>query len=130
MIYIQIISAFLFLISIGSIKIHRSKNADAMIENRAGGKLLFTALYLVAFVIIVDLISDIVNIKWFWSFLIAILFELFLSKLLALFYSSLLGYKSKPHLSLSTLDYVRSNLHIIDALITFGLGFILYLISN
>lgn len=110
--------------------IHRAKNKDAMIENRIGGKLLFILFYLITFAILVALISNILNLKWFWNLLIAIVFAFNLSKILALVYSSFLGYKSKPHLSLSTFDYVRSNIHIIDALITFGLGFILYLISN
>lgn len=110
--------------------IHRAKNKDAMIENNIGGKLLFILFFSITFAILVTQISNIVNIKWFWCIVIAIFIVLFLSRMSAIIYSTFLGYKTKPHLSSSTLDYVRSNLHIIDALITFGLGFILFLISN
>ena len=100
MIYLQVISFVLFLICIGSMRIHRTKNADAMIENSIGGKLLLSALPLLSFVMLILNLNNITNIKWYWNFVIATLFTFLLSVLLANIYSSILGYKSKPSLSL------------------------------
>ena len=130
MIYLQIISLVLFLISIGSIRLQRTKNPDAMIEFSMGGNLLLSVLPLFAFVMVILNLNNITNIKWYWNFIIAILFNFPLSVLLANIYSSFLGYKSKPSLSLITFDYVKHNLHIIDAIITFVIGLILYFVSN
>lgn len=130
MIYLQIISSVLLLISIGSMRIHRTKNADAMIENSISGKLLLSALPLSAFVLLVLNLNNIINIKWYWNFGIATFFTFLLSVLLANIYSSILGFKSKPSPSLMTGTYVKHNLHIIDAVITFVIGLILYFVSN
>lgn len=130
MIYLQIIGSILFLISIGSMRIHRTKNADAMIENSISGKLLLSALPLLSFVMLILNLNNITNIKWYWNFVIATLFTFLLSVLLANIYSSILGYKSKPSISLMAGGYVKHNLHIIDAIITFVIGIILYFVSN
>jgi len=128
MTYLQVVSAVLFLISIGSMSIHRTKNADAMIENSFGGKLLLTVFSLIPFVFLTIVISNIGNLKWYWSFIISIIIIFMLSGILTDIYSSILGYKSKPSLSLRAGGHVRYNLHIFDAIITFVLGLILYIV--
>jgi len=111
-------------------RIHRKTNGDAMIENYIGGKLLLSALPLFSFVMLLLNLNNINNIKWYWNFGIAILLTLLLSGLFTIFYSSLLGYKSKPSISIIQGGYVRHSLHIIDAIITFIVGLILFIISN
>ena len=122
----EYLSILLLLISIGSMNIHRVKNSDALIENSISGKLLLTIIPLISFIIISILISKIFSIKWYWSIFIAIIGVFILSGLLAKFYSLLLGYKTKPQLSLLAGGYVKHNLHIIDSVITFVLGLILF----
>ena len=123
----EYLSILLLLISIGSMIIHRIKNEDALIENSISGKLLLTIIPLISFVLITNLISTILSIKWYWSIFIGIIIIFVLSGVLANFYSSILGYKTKPKLSLIAGGYVKHNLHIIDSVITFILGLILYI---
>jgi hypothetical protein len=125
---LQIIIALLFLISIGSMNIHRTKNSNAMIENSITGKLLLTVLPLLSIAFLTITISNIAHLKWYWSIIISIISVFLLSGLLANIYSSILGIKSKPMLSIEAGGYVRQNLHIIDSLITFCLGIVLFLI--
>lgn len=122
----EYLSILLLLISIGSMNIHRVKNADAMIENSISGKLLLTIIPLISFIIIANLISKILSLKWYWGTFIAIIGVFILSGLLSKFYSLFLGYKTKPQLSLIAGGYVKHNLHIIDSVITFILGLILF----
>lgn len=75
-------------------------------------------------------LSEIWELKWFWNILISIVLVFVLSNILAGFYSSILGYKTKPHLSLLQGGYVRNNIHIVDALITFTIGVIIYFIAK
>ena len=63
----EYLSILLLLISIGSMIIHRIKNEDALIENSISGKLLLTIIPLISFVLITNLISTILSIKWYWS---------------------------------------------------------------
>lgn len=130
MAYLQIISSFLFLISIGSVDIHRVKNAGAMIEKSLWGKSLFRVFSLISFVFLTLLITDIGNLKWYWGLLIAFVCNVILARIFAEIYSSFLGYKSKPSPNLLSGTYVRYNINIIDSLITFGLGLILYFIGK
>lgn len=122
----EYLSILLLLISIGSMNIHRVKNADAMIENSISGKLLLTIIPLISFIIIANLISKILSLKWYWGTFIAIIGVFILSGLLSKFYSLFLGHKTKPQLSLIAGGYVKHNLHIIDSVITFILGLILF----
>ena len=130
MAYLQIISAFLFLVSIGSMSIHRAKNEDAMIESSISGKLFLTVLPLISFALLALIINNIGKLKWYYSLIIAVLCVVVLSRIFAKIYSPFLGYKSKPYPNLRTGTYDRRNLYIIDTLITFGLGLILLLIGN
>lgn len=128
MIILQVVTAVLFLISIGSMNIHRTKNSTAMIENSISGKLLLLLLPLLSFVFLTISISNIGHLKWYLSIIISIISVFLLAGLLANIYSSILGFKSKPSLSIQAGGYVRHNLHIIDSLITLCLGIILFLI--
>jgi len=119
----------LFLISIGSIRLQIEKNPDAIIMFSVSGKLLLIFFTIIELIMIVITVCSITALHWFWSLIISILGALFLSNFLATFYSSILGVKSKPTLSLMTGTYVRYNIHAIDAIITFIVGFILYLIA-
>lgn len=125
---LQIIIAMLFLISIGSMNIHRKINSNAMIENSITGKLLLTVLPFLSLVFLTITISNIGHLKWYLSILISIISVFLLSGLLANIYSSVLGFKSKPSLSIEAGGYVRQKVHIIDSLITFCLGILLFLI--
>ncbi len=128
--YIQIVSVVLFLISIGSMRIHRLKNADAMIESSRIGKSLLSAVSLLSFIMLFFTVENINQFKWYWNFGISILLTLFLSEMLANIYSSLLGIKSKPSMSIRAGGYVRHNINIIDAIITLIFGLILFIISK
>lgn len=125
---ILVITALLFLISIGSMNLHRTKNWDAMTENNLNGKLALTMLPLISLVFLTLTISKLGGLKWYLSLPISIISVFLLSGLLSTIYSSILGYKSKPVLSLMEGGYVKHNLYIIDSLITLGLGIVLYFI--
>lgn len=111
-------------------RIHRIKNADAMIESSMIGKSLLSAVSLVSFIMLFLSIENINHSKWYWNFGISILLTLFLSEILSKIYSSVLGVKSKPAMSIRTGGYVRHNINIIDATITFIAALILFLIYN
>ena len=128
--YLQITSIILFLISIGSMRIHRMKNADAMIESSIIGKSLLSMVSLLSFIMLFFTVENINNSKWYWNFGISILLTLFLSEMLANIYSSVLGIKSKPSMSIRTGGYVRHNINIIDAIITLIVGLILFFINK
>ena len=128
--YLQIVSIVLSLISIGSMRIHRIKNADAMIESSMIGKSLLSSVSLVSFIMLFLSVENINHSKWYWNFGISILLTLFLSEILSKIYSSVLGVKSKPTMSIRTGGYVRHNVNIIDAIITFIAALILFLIYN
>lgn len=128
--YLQIIITVLFLISIGSMRIHRVKNADAMIESSIIGKSLLSMVSLLSFIMLFFTVENINNSKWYWNFGISILLTLFLSEMLANIYSSILGIKSKPSMSIRTGGYVRHNINIIDAIITLIVGLILFIINK
>lgn len=128
--YLQITSIILFLISIGSMRIHRMKNADAMIESSIIGKSLLSMVSLLSFIMLFFTVENINHSKWYWNFGISILLTLFLSEMLANIYSSVLGIKSKPSMSIRTGGYVRHNINIIDAIITLIVGLILFFINK
>lgn len=127
MLYISII---LFLISIGSMSLQRAKNPDAMIENSSSGMLIMTITSILPFTMLFLTISEIWELKWYWNILISIILTFVLSNILANLYSSILGYKTKPQLSLVQGGYVRHNIHIVDAIITFAVGLIIYFITK
>lgn len=58
-----IISIILFLISIGSMGIHRTKNTDSLIENSNKGQFLLSILTLLPFVLMVISIVLLFGIK-------------------------------------------------------------------
>ena len=124
------ISLLLFLISIGSMSLQRAKNPDAMIENSSSGMLIMTITSILPFTMLFFTISEIWESKWYWNILISIILTFALSNILANLYSSILGYKTKPQLSLIHGGYVRNNIHIVDAIITFIAGLIIYFIVN
>jgi hypothetical protein len=128
--YLQIASIILFLISIGSMRIHRIKNADAMIESSIIGKLLLSLVSLLSFIMLFFSFENINNSKWYWNFGISIMLTLFLSEILAKIYSSVLGVKSKPSISIRAGGYVRHNINIIDAIITLIVALTLFIISK
>lgn len=124
------LSLLLFLISIGSMSLQRTKNPDAMIENSSNGMFLMTIGSILPFVMLLLTISELWELKWYWNILISIILTFMLSRFLAGFYSSILGYKTKPQLSLLEGGYIRHNIHIIDAIITFVIGMIVFFISK
>ncbi len=129
-IYLPIISIVLFLISIGSMRIHRIKNADAMIESSIIGKSLLSGVSLLSFIMLFLSVENINHANWYWNFGISILLTFLLSEIFARVYSSVIGFKSKPSLSINAGGYVRHNVNIIDAIITFIAALLLFLIYN
>jgi hypothetical protein len=128
--YLQIVSIVLFLISIGSMRIHKIKNADAMIESTIIGKLLLSGVSLLSFIMLFLSVESINHSKWYWNFGISIVLTFLLSEIFANIYSSVLGIKSKPSMSIRTGSYVRHNINIIDAIITLIVAIVLLVISN
>lgn len=90
------LSLLLFLISIGSMILQRAKNPDALIEGSLNGKLLITLGSFLPFIMLFFTIRELWELKWYWNILISIILTYVLSRLLAKFYSSILGYKTKP----------------------------------
>lgn len=128
--YIQIANIVLFLVSIGSMRIHRIKNADAMIESSIIGKSLLSAVSLISFILLFFSIENINHYKWYWNFGISILLVLFLPEIFAKIYSSILGVKSKPLMSIKSGGFIRHNIHIADAIITLFVAVLLFILSK
>jgi len=119
----------LLLISIGSMRFYWVQNDEAPIEYSMIGKLLLQLLPVISFIFLTILISNIGDLKWYWSLIISILAVLVLSNIFANIYSSsILGVKTKPQISLRAGGIVRYHVHIINAIITFALGLILFFI--
>jgi hypothetical protein len=111
-------------------RIHRIKNADAMIENSTIGKSLLSVVSLLSFVMLFLNVNNINHAKWYWNFGISILLTFLLSEMFAKIYSSVLGIKSKPSMSIRAGGYVRHNINIIDAIITLIVALVLFIISK
>ena len=111
-------------------RIHRIKNADAMIENSTIGKSLLSGVSLLSFVMLFLNVNNINHSKWYWNFGISILLTFLLSEMFAKIYSSVLGIKSKPSMSIRAGGYVRHNINIIDAIITLIVALVLFIISK
>jgi hypothetical protein len=122
------LSALLFLISIGSMNLQRTKNPDAMIESSTNGSLFMSLGSILPFVMLFFTMSAIWELKWFWNILISTILTFMLSTFLAGFYCSILGYRSKPQFSLIVGGYVRHNIHIVDAIITFAVGVVIFIL--
>lgn len=116
----------LLLISIGSMHSQRTKNSSARIESSLVGQLFFIIVFLISISIMANRISSILSIRWYWSGAISIILIFLFSVFLANLYSSILGVKSKPQLSILEGEYVRHRLPLIDSLITLIVGVILY----
>lgn len=119
----------LLLISIGSMHSHshRTKNSSARIESSLVAQLFFIVVFLISISIMANRISSILSIQWYWSGAISIILIFLFLVFLANLYSSILGFKSKPQLSiLEGGEYVRHNLPLIDSLITLIVGIILF----
>lgn len=130
MIYLQALSALLFLISFESIQRQGGEYPDSAMEMSAGGKLKLTGIQLISFIFLTIAIFNIGEIKWYWSLLILILSLGIIRKIATDFYSSLLGYKSKPIMSLMAGEKVKYNMYIIDSLITFFVGTVLFIVTK
>ena len=128
--YILIGSVILFIMSIGSMNKHRAKNSDSMMENSINGNIILSLFTLLPFIMLVITVNKILDFKWYWNLIISFVISALTWDTLSSIYSSLFGYKSKPSMSLQAGGYVRHNIYIIDALITFGLGLIIYLIGR
>ena len=111
-------------------RIHKIKNADAMIESTIIGKLLLSGVSLLSFIMLFLSVESINHSKWYWNFGISIVLTFLLSEIFANIYSSVLGIKSKPSMSIRTGSYVRHNINIIDAIITLIVAIVLLVISN
>lgn len=116
----------LLLISIGSMHSHRTQNSSSRIESSLLGQLFFIVIFLISISIMANRISSILSIQWYWSGAISIILIFLFSVFLANLYSSILGFKSKPQLSILEGEYVRHNLPLIDSLITLIVGIILF----
>jgi len=130
MIYLNIVTSVFFLISIRSMMTHRSKNADALIEMYIGWKIFLHFFILLSFLMLSRSIHNITEIKWFWNLVIVFLSYFILSKLLVIIYSSIFGFKSKTRMNWTTGSYGRHHLPYMDAIITFIIGLILFLMTN
>jgi hypothetical protein len=128
--YLQIASIVFFLISMGSMRIHRIKNTDAMIESSLIGKSLLSGMTLLSFIMLFISVENINHATWYWNFGISILLTFFLSEILAKIYCTVLGVKSKPSMSIRSGGYVRHNINIIDAIITLIVALILFMINK
>jgi len=124
------LSLILFLISIGSINLHRAKNPDTIIENSTIGKLIMTVSLTLPFVLLIFTVSEIWGYKWYWNILISIILTFLLSSILTVFYSIIIGYKTKPQISFFEGGNFRYKIHIIDSIITFVVGRINYFNSK
>lgn len=124
------VSFIFFLISSGSMHIHREKNADAMIESTVFGVIIFGVFHLITIAFLSIITSDILSQKWYFNILIAFFTDLLLARIIAEIYTPIFGYKSKPLPNLLLGKHIRHNINIFDSLITFGLGFIIYIISK
>ena len=130
MIYLQALSALLFLISFESIQRQRGEYPDSAMEMSAGGKLKLTGIQVTSFIFLTIAVFNIGEIKWYWSLLILVLALGIVRKIATDFYASLLGYKSKPIMSLMAGENVRYNMYIIDSLITFFVGTVMFIATK
>lgn len=141
MIILLIISAYLFFISISSIICHKkqfikyynSPEYHFIYDNQKLKKLpwkLFENIFrTISAIFIILIISNILNIKWYWSILIYLIISYPLIMFLSPSYFRYFGYKTKPKFNLALGKYIREEVYIIDAFITFLLGVIFFIIG-
>jgi len=126
---ILILSIILFIISIGSMKKHREKNQDAAMEFSIKGKILLSSLTLLPFIMLVVSMNTLLDLRWYWSLIISVVVTILFMNIFTTLYISKFGYKRKMDKIILDLGGYP-NLHIIDALITFALGVILYIVFS
>lgn len=123
-------AAILFIIAIGSILKQRQKNPDAILGSSVSGQLIMYAIPLASFVLLILCLTKITTLMWFWNIPIAFLVHIVSWQYLTDIYSSVFGIKTKPQISIFQGGMVKHNLHIIDALVTFGLGLVFFIIAR
>lgn len=128
--YLLFLSAALFIISIGSVYKQKEKHPDSLIVNSEIGKIKLFLLILLATIMLIITANTILDFKWYWNLIILFIMYVFTSDILVRIYSSLFGYKSRPLMSLAAGGRIRHNIYIIDAVITFAIGFILFVIAK
>lgn len=123
-------AAILFIIAIGSILKQRQKNSDAMLGASVFGQLSMYLIPIASFVLLILCITKITTLRWFWNIPIAFLVHTVSWEFLTDFYSSVFGIKTKPQISIFQGGMVKHNLHFVDALVTFGLGLVFFIITR
>lgn len=130
MIFLQIISSLLFLVSIGSMHFQREKNPDAIAEFQLGWQLILALSPYISIIFLMLNMNNITHLKWYWNLGISALLAYIFANQLAYIYSLFLGYKTEPRLNFFTGKVERQNIHIVDVIITFVIGVILFFIAN
>lgn len=124
------ISLILFLISKGSLMLQRMKNPVAVnVWWTTKDKAIYLIASLHLFSLVFLTLKEISNYNFFWTFVIALGVDSLFSIHIAKIYCKILGYKSKPTISYLEGGFVKHNLHLVDAIITFTIGLILYFLT-
>ncbi len=136
-IIILVLSIVLFIISMGSVNNHKARNSDIEYAGVCSDMNLpksfsynsvLSFFTLLIFTMLFISVNTLFDLKWYWNLLIAFAISGF-RDVFSLVYRLKFGYSSKSYPSLLGSGVRRCNMPLIDALITFILGIILYLIS-
>lgn len=120
-----ILAIILFIVSYGSLMRLR---LIAISESEAGIlRISFFSLFPLFMVYLS--IHELVEYKWYWEMLITILVVISTRGFLSQIYIKYFGIKTAPTFSLKDGDYIRYNHHPLNAIISFLIGLVIYLIS-
>lgn len=120
-------AALFFLISLGSLAIHKKQNPLMMLNSHTGGKLISLLLSVVPVILFLLVLMEMLDVAWYWLVLIMIPC-FFLASVPAVLYSSVFGMKQKVRDADSGELILLPNF-LLNGLIALGIGVIFWGIS-
>lgn len=122
------ISLICFAISFGSLRLQYSENPDAPINNSDNFTLISIAGVVISLGMIYLVLLKLFHLSWYKNIAILLLLAFVFSSFLAKLYGNTFGIKTQPQLSLKEGGYVRYHIRAYDALITFIVGLLSYIL--
>jgi|SRR6218665_98142 len=119
-------SAVLFIASTGSMIRHRAINS----ENSAIGCFILLLFTILPFLMLVVAFSSLFGVMWYWALIMAIIANAIFWNMISSICSDLFVHETvKELLLLFAPGYIQRNTYIVDALISFAFGLMLYFIA-
>ncbi|MFV0180526.1 hypothetical protein OBK28_13290 [Empedobacter falsenii] len=125
---LPILSIIFFYISFGNINEYIKEFHSYNEHVPKAGQFLYIIIALLCVILSFSIITNVVDVKWYWDiilFVINVILIYILGGLFGYLYRFLVGYKTKPQISLTAGRFVRKPLPVVDAIISFVIAIVL-----